>query len=65
MVTGVGYYLPLAINAIKRVKKFQNAISVVAGISLIFLGIVMFLNKLQDLTAILSRLLPYKLPFGM
>lgn len=61
----VGYYLPLAINAIKRVKKFQNAISVVAGITLIFLGIVMFLNKLQDLTAILSRLLPYKLPFGM
>lgn len=61
----VGYYLPLAINAIKRVKKFQNAISAVAGITLIFLGIVMFLNKLQDLTAILSRLLPYKLPFGM
>ncbi len=61
----VGYYLPHAINAIKRAKKFQNVICAVAGATLIFLGIVMFLNKLQDLTAIFSRLLPYKLPFGM
>lgn len=61
----VGYYLPRAISATKRIKKFQIAISTIAGISLIFLGIIMFLDKLQDLTAILGRLVPYKLPFGM
>jgi len=61
----VGYYLPKTISAIKRIKKYQNVIVVIAGISLIFLGILMFFNKIQDLTTFLSRLLPYKLPFVM
>lgn len=61
----VGYYMPEAINVIKKTKKYQNIISIILGTFLIFLGFLTTLGKIQDLTTFLSRLLPFKLPLGM
>ena len=58
-------FLSFTLDKLKKTRNILSILNIISGIILVFFGIFMLLGKFTQLSAILSKLLPYKLPVGM
>ncbi len=61
----IGFSFGSSVWLIKKLQKYQTAISFITGIILLFMGILLLLNKFTVLVELLYKIIPISLPIGM